>query len=238
MSKFGTNMDEYGEELDASNPAARIPVVVVLDCSSSMEGEPIDELNKGVARFFAEVRADDAAALSAEVALVTFRSTAEVAHGFAPAHAYPETLPPLLAGGCTATGAALELAERLLAERAALYRARGIPHFKPWCILLTDGRPYPNRGWKEPARRFKERAARGGITYLCVGVGDGIDEQTLAELSAAEPGVVRLRDLRFSAFFQWLSASMHDVSVAGTAGEDDVRLRGIAGWAQAAGERR
>lgn len=235
MNNYDMNMNEYGAELDAGNPAARLPVVVLLDCSSSMSGEPIDELNKGVDRFFAEVRADDAAAMSAEIAVVAFNSVADVVHGFAPVDAYPETQPPLSAGGCTATGAALEVAERLLAEREALYRARGIPHFKPWCILLTDGRPYPDRGWRAPARRFKERAARSGITYLCVGVGNDIDEATLAELSAAEPGVVRLRDLRFGAFFQWLSASMHDVSVAGTSGEDDVRLRGIAGWAQAAG---
>lgn len=238
MKKHEANMNEYDESLDAGNPAARLPVVVLLDCSSSMEGEPIDELNKGVNRFFAEVREDDAAAMSADIAVVAFNTTAQVAHGFAPAEAYPEPLEPLAADGLTATGEALELAERLLAEREALYRARGIPHFKPWTILLTDGMPCPDWGWRAPARRFKDRAARGDITYLCVGVGDGIDEETLAELSAAEPGVVRLRNLRFGAFFQWLSASMHDVSVAGTAGEDDVRLRGVAGWAQAAGEGR
>ena len=76
------------------------------------------------------------------------------------------------------------------------------------------------------------RAARGGITYLCVGVGDNIDAATLAELSAEEPGVIRLQDLRFSAFFQWLSTSMHDVSVAGTENQDNIRLRGMGSWAR------
>ena len=122
--------------------------------------------------------------------------------------------------------------ERLLAEREEQYAKVGLPHFKPWCICLTDGRPYPDRGWKEPARRFREKAERGGLTYLCVGVGDDISEETLEELSASEPGVIRLRELRFSAFFQWLSASMHEVSVAGTANQDNVRLRGIGGWAR------
>lgn len=225
-------MKEYDSNLDANNPAARIPVVVALDCSYSMSGQPMEELNKGINRFLAEVRADDAAAMAAEIAIVTFRTTAEVAHGFAPAYAYPEKLEPFKADGRTATGPALELAEKLLAEREDMYRKAGIPHYKPWCICLTDGRPYPDCGWREPARRFKERAATGGLTYLCVGVGDKIGEATLAELSAEEPGVVRLRDLRFSAFFQWLSASMHDVSVAGTAGEDNVRLRGMSGWAR------
>ena len=51
--------------LDATNPAARVPVVVLLDTSSSRSGEPIAELNAGINRFFAEVCNDDAAAMSA-----------------------------------------------------------------------------------------------------------------------------------------------------------------------------
>ena len=225
-------MKTYNSSLDATNPAARVPVVVLLDTSYSMRGKSIAELNNGVNRFFAEVRDDDAAVMSADIALVTFNTTAQVVHGFASAFDYPDRLEPFVADGQTATGPALELAERLLAEREAEYARVGLPHFKPWCICLTDGRPYPDRGWKEPAKRFCEKAERGGLTYLCVGVGNDISEETLEELSASEPGVIRLKDLRFSAFFQWLSASMHDVSIAGTANQDNVRLRGIGGWAR------
>ena len=225
-------MKTYDQSLDVSNPSARVPCVVMLDTSYSMRGEPIAELNNGVNRFFAEVRNDDAAAMSADIALVTFNSTAQVVHGCASAFDYPDRLEPFVADGQTATGPALELAERLLAAREAEYCKVGIPHYKPWCICLTDGRPYPDQGWREPAGRIRVRAARGEITYLCVGVGDNIDEATLSELSAEEPGVIRLQDLRFSAFFQWLSTSMHDVSVAGTENQDNVRLRGMGSWAR------
>ena len=222
-------MKTYDTSLDVANPAARVPVVVLLDVSSSMRGDPIAELNMGVGRFFADVRNDDAAAMSADIALVTFASEVNVVHRFASVFDYPEVLDPLEADGQTATGSALRLAERLLERREAEYRKAGIPHFKPWCICLTDGRPFPDRGWKEPASRLKERAMRGDLTYLCVGVGDKIDEATLAELSADEPGVIRLR---FGAFFQWLSASLHAVSVAAVADEADVRIGGINTWAQ------
>lgn len=225
-------MKNYDNNLDASNPAARVPVVVMLDTSSSMRGAPIRELNAGVNRFFREVRADDAAAMSADIALVTFDTTARVAHGFGSAFDYPETLVPFTAQGMTATGVALELAEKLLAERSALYPRLGIPSFKGWAIMLTDGAPCPDRGWKAPANRFKARAASGDLTYLVVGVGDDINEAKLAELSATEPGAVRLQGLKFSAFFNWLSASMHDVSSAGVAHQDDVRLRGMNSWAR------
>ena len=231
-------MKYYESSLDASNPAARVPVVVMLDTSYSMRGTPIAELHKGVNRFFAEVRNDDAAAMSADIALVAFNTTAKVEHGFASAFGYPETLPPFEADGRTATGEALELAERLLAEREEEYRSRGIAHFKPWCICLTDGKPYPDNGWREPAERFRARAACGDMTYLCVGVGDKIDEKTLAQLSADEPGVIRLQNLRFSTFFCWLSTSMHAVSVAGVANENNVRLGGMNSWARFLGPRK
>lgn len=225
-------MKNYDSSLDATNPAARVPVVMLLDCSYSMHDEPIAELNSGVNRFFAEVRNDDAAAMSADIAVVTFNTTANVAHGFASALDYPDVLDPFEADGLTATGPALELAERLLAEREAEYCKAGIPHYKPWCICLTDGVPCPNKGWRRPAQRFRDKAASGDLTYLVVGVGDSINEKILAELSAEEPGVKRLQDLRFSEFFVWLSQSMHDISVAGTANQDDVRLRGISSWAR------
>ena len=229
-------MKTYDPSLDVLNPAARVPVVALIDRSSSMEGEPIDELNRGLQRFFDEVRECDEAAMSVEVALVAFASDAQKVHGFASVFDYPDTLRPFEAEGLTATGAALELAEKLLEERLARYREAGIPHYKPWCIVLTDGEPVPDKGWREPAGRFKARAKAGELTYLCVGVGNSIKEGTLAELSAEEPGVVRLQDLRFSAFFRWLSTSMHDVSVGKAVAGDGGRLRGMASWARFAGD--
>ena len=225
-------MKDYDSSLDATNPAARVPVVVLLDCSYSMHDGPIEELNRGINRFFAEVRSDDAAAMSADIAIVTFSTKAQVAHGFASAFDYPDVLDPFEADGQTATGPALEWAERLLAKREEDYRKAGIPHYKPWVICLTDGRPCPNQGWRKPAQRFRDKAASGDMTYLMVGVGDRIDEKTLAALSAEEPGVQRLQDLKFSEFFIWLSQSMHDISIAGTGNQDDVRLRGMSGWAR------
>lgn len=227
-------MVEYDSTLDAlsRNPAARVPCAVVCDCSHSMSGSPIGQLNCGLDRFLAAVRADDAAAMSAEIAVVAFASEARLEHGFAPIDDYPEKLPRLTASGCTATGPALKLAERLLDERLALYRRAGIPHYAPWLLLLTDGRPYPNTGWKEVAARLKQRAAIGKLNFLCVGVGDDIDEKTLAALSPAEPGVLRLEGFKFQELFVWLSTSLHAVSVAGVGNEGEVRLGGIESWAR------
>lgn len=56
----------------ADNPEPRCPVVLVLDTSGSMAGEPIRELNEGLRLFAAALSADRLAALRVEVALITF----------------------------------------------------------------------------------------------------------------------------------------------------------------------
>ena len=38
------------------NPTPRVPISLVLDISGSMDGEPINELNKGVQQFLKEMK--------------------------------------------------------------------------------------------------------------------------------------------------------------------------------------
>jgi uncharacterized protein YegL len=56
----------------AENPEPRCPVVLVLDTSGSMNGEPIKELNESLRMFSEAIRNDRLASLRVEVALVTF----------------------------------------------------------------------------------------------------------------------------------------------------------------------
>lgn len=214
------------------NPACRCPCIVCADCSSSMSGKPIAALNKGLKRYLASIRADDGTALSVETALVKFATKARVAHGFATIDEYPETLPELTAEGLTATGPALELAERLLAERQAQYRRAGISSYTPWILLLTDGQPYPDTGWKEVVDRIKSRSAAGELRYLAIGVGDKIKEKALAALSPEEPGVVYLDGFRFEALFDWLSMSLRNVSMDIADRNGGVPLCGMNTWAR------
>lgn len=56
----------------ADNPEPRCPVVLVLDTSGSMNGEPIKELNEGLRAFTEALQNDPLASLRVEVALITF----------------------------------------------------------------------------------------------------------------------------------------------------------------------
>ena len=70
----------------AENPEPRCPCVLVLDVSYSMSGEPIDQLNRGVATFARELKEDLLASLRTEVAIVAFAGGAEMAQSFISAY--------------------------------------------------------------------------------------------------------------------------------------------------------
>jgi uncharacterized protein YegL len=56
----------------ADNPEPRCPVVLLLDTSGSMQGDPIKELNEGLRAFSDALSSDRLASLRVEVAVVTF----------------------------------------------------------------------------------------------------------------------------------------------------------------------
>src|SRR5688572_18551430 len=74
----GDRMSAYDDQLPfiwtefAENPEPRCPCLLLLDVSSSMRGEPIAELNRGLATFREELMLDPMAAKRVEVGVVTF----------------------------------------------------------------------------------------------------------------------------------------------------------------------
>ena len=66
----------------AQNPEPRCPCVLVLDCSASMAGQAIEELNRGVQTLVAELSKDRVASKRVEIAVVTFGKEVRLASDF------------------------------------------------------------------------------------------------------------------------------------------------------------
>ena len=214
------------------NPEPRCPVALVLDTSKSMAGAPIDELNKGVAAFRADVADDDLAALRIEVALITFGGTIAVPQAFATADRFDP--PPLTAAGKTPLGGALEVALDLIDRRKAAYRRYGVPYYRPWLFLISDGAPTDGDRCHLMAKRIWRAEAERKLRFLAVGV-EGADFALLGRLATPARPPIRLKRLDFRPLFEWLSMSMRCVSTRVVGSElDDLDLAALAGWIEPA----
>jgi uncharacterized protein YegL len=65
------------QPIDApANPSLRFPIALCLDVSSSLQGEPIAELNGGLAELYEAIRNDSLAAASAQIGVFAFAGAA------------------------------------------------------------------------------------------------------------------------------------------------------------------
>jgi uncharacterized protein YegL len=194
----------FGTTDFAENPEPRCPCVLLLDTSASMRGNPLNELNAGLAAYKEELAADSLAAKRVEVAVVTF-GPVQTVQDFATAEQFnPPVLEPT---GDTPIGAAVNHAIDMITARKQVYRSQGVAFYRPWIFLITDGAPTDE--WQSAAARIKEGESAKAFAFFTVGV-EGASLEVLQQLSVREP--LKLKGLRFRDLFQWLSNSQKSVS--------------------------
>ena len=191
----------------ATNPDPRCACVLVLDTSASMDGAPIDALNVGLEAFQADINDDPLAQRRVEVAIVTCGGGVDVAQAFVTANQF--AAPRLQAAGHTPLGEAVVKAVSLIRDRKGQYKASGVPYYRPWIVVITDGQPTDD--WQAAAQLVHDEEAQNGLAFFAVGVG-GADMHVLGQMGVREP--VKLDGLRFAELFVWLSQSQRRVSAA------------------------
>lgn len=205
------------------NPSPRCPVALVLDTSSSMSGGPINALNQGAQLFIDEVKGDDLARWSVDLAVYTAGGHAQCLQSFVGIEQV-SGIAPLQAGGATPLGAAVRMALDDLEARKRTYRGNGVPYYQPWLVIISDGAPTDI--WEDAAQRACELAQNRKLVSLPVGVA-GANMTQLGRFT--NKSAVALDGLKFREFFLWLSASMARVS-ASTSSDAAVQLPSIDSW--------
>ena len=193
---------------DTDNPDPRCPVMLLLDTSFSMDGEPINELNAGLHALVQDLLADSKAKQRVELGVTTFGPIH--VHDFLPTdHFHP---PQLKAAGDTPMGSAIMTGLDALEARKALYRSRGLLHYRPWVFLITDGGPTEDPAIVQAAIS-RVHAGISGKKFLFFAVGvQNADMQTLTHIAGPGGKVAKLDGFNFREMFAWLSASLSKVA--------------------------
>lgn len=219
-------ISDFSSEV-AENYEQKCLCVLVLDVSGSMSGQRINDLNRGLQDFYAEISEDLTTSQRLEVALITFNDFVNTIQQ--PALVDNFSMPTLSANGLTNLVPAVFEAIDMVAARKAWYKTTNQPYYRPWIILMTDGRPEGgNQDVDGLASRIKEDTRNKRYAFLPIGVGEGVDMATLNKIRGDIPPL-KLSETKFSSFFKWLSASMGTV-VASEAGQSVDLSKGDTSW--------
>jgi uncharacterized protein YegL len=191
-----------------------------------MYGKSIDELNEGVKEFFNEIKNDDIARFSAEISVVTFGGTqAKVLLDFEAIDS--QKVPKLEATGRTPMGSGVNLSLDLLENRKKEYSEAGVDYYQPWLVLMTDG--VPTDSISDATNRTCNLISNKKLVIFPLAIGESADIDTLSKFSPKKPPI-RLKELKFRDFFQWLSQSVSMVSRS-TVGDDiELDISKISAW--------
>ena len=206
------------------NAEERLPLVLVLDCSASMEGEKIAELQRGLEALKQDLNQDAKAARSVRILIVAFGGNDEVFVG-----AWQDVMDfvapkKLKAHGKTPTGPAMMCALQEVENEKVRLRQHGIAYKRPLIYLMSDGEPTDE--WEHAAEQCRVAEESRKAAIFSIAVGDDANHDILGEFSPRPP--LQLQGLKFKELFLWLSQSVKAVS-RGVQGQA-VQLPPTASW--------
>ena len=187
----------------------RLPVYLLLDCSESMAGGPLDAVAAGVYTMISALSKNPYAIETVHLSVITFDAKARVV---VPLTEVPLVKPPVLSirpGTCL--GAALDLTRQRIESEVAKTTSESKGDYKPQIFILTDGQHTDD--WRGPASRL--RSVRPHLaTIYAIGCGDDVDFETLAKIADVCIHNKSMSTDSLGKLFVWLSASVQSQSVS------------------------
>ena len=213
-----------------NNTDKRFALVLVLDKSNSMSGEPARLLNEAVAKFKSNLMEDIDVARRIDVAVVQFNHRVWL-HTFRNTEVWQ---PPVIQPeGGTCLSAALNIAIDLVTQRSDEYRMNGISYYRPWIVLLADRYPEQDQEADLTTTGVRVRQAHDQKKFNLFAITCGDANETTISLlreKITPPGrpPKKTTKTNFSELFQWLSRSLTTVTRNTTS--DRISLADTSGW--------
>lgn len=149
-----------------------IPVILLLDTSTSMSGSKIDALNKSVKIMINEFKKAETKETFIKVAIITFGNGGVNLHTPL-TEASNVDFEPLSVGGWTPMGTALKMAKDMIEDKGIISGR----DYRPAVILVSDGEPTDN--WKGPMNEFINEGRSKKCDRMALAIGDDANQDIL-----------------------------------------------------------
>lgn len=202
------NQTPYAEIAAVNEP--HMAVLLLLDTSGSMNGKPLEELMEGYNQFVKQTSMDELAMKRVDIAAMQFGNGVRTVQDFIPlSKAVEMSAPTLTADGQTPMGEAIEKGVQMVRDRCRVYDETGIPHYKPWIFMITDGEPTDDIS--NAKTLIRQREDTGRLKFFSVGV-NGANTTILSSLSKRT--IQATEKDQFKDIFNWISKSMSIISAS------------------------
>lgn len=181
----------------------RLPVFFVLDCSESMVGEKLKQMEDGIASVVKTLRTDPHALETVHISVIAFAGTAKtIAPMVEVVSFYPPKLP---LGGGTSLGAALDVLMDSMDKNVIKTTSEKKGDWKPIVYLFTDGHPTDN--FAQSVSRWNSSYAKKS-NLIAVGLGKSVDLSILRRLTENVLVLEDSSEADFKKFINWVTASV------------------------------
>ena len=196
----------------------------------------IEKLNEGVKVFYDAIKGDEQAAMSCEIAIVTFDSEVTVVEDFSTVDQKEPV--NFTANGGTAMAHGVEKALDLLDERKRKYKENGVDYYQPWLVLITDGKPGDMEDIPAAQARTKALMESKKLVIFPIAVGGDLESDKTQGIMdvlngfCTVPKARHLKGLKFEELFEWLGKSLSAVSASNPGDKVKLDVSTIADWSE------
>lgn len=181
----------------------RLPVYLLLDCSGSMVGEPIEAVKQGVKALLSELRGDPQALETAYLSVITFDSSARQIIPLTELMLFKE--PDIQAGGATALGAALNVLIDCIKNEVHKSTETQKGDWRPLVFILTDGSPTDIEEFNKAAKLLTTVKT---ANIIACAAGSSANTSYLKQITENVLMMNTLSAGDMAQFFAWVSGSI------------------------------